>query len=52
LDKSLRALQDILLSIEEKKIDGKYLVNGELPKGQALLSSLEDECYCLVAEVI
>jgi len=52
LQKRLRALQENLDKVDTSKVDGKFMVDGEVPRGQALLSSLEDECYCLISEVM
>ncbi|KAJ3228465.1 hypothetical protein HK099_000020 [Clydaea vesicula] len=53
LNKRLRILQEELDIIDGQKVDGKFLnSDGDIPRGQALLSSLLDESYCLIAEII
>ncbi|KAJ3215563.1 hypothetical protein HK099_006305 [Clydaea vesicula] len=53
LNKRLRILQEELDAIDRQKVDGKFVnKDGEIPRGQALLSSILDESYCLVAEML
>lgn len=52
MDKELIMLQQELDGIDQGKIDGKWVsANGEICKGQAILSAVLDECYCLVSEI-
>jgi len=52
-EKDVSPWQDKLNEIDSKKVDGKFLDSkGQIPKGQAWLSTLESRCYRLSHELL
>ena len=40
-----------LSSIDNMRTDGKFMVGGEIPEGQAAITTVMEECFEMVAEL-